>query len=243
MLFIINKKLRASPHMMKPDRNKEMIMLAGGILTPLIFLKLIELDEFDIERHEDIDYINSIMRDSNLIKKVLGEIEMTSSFHDEFIDLAKYSVQQNKKNSAIILIATAIEHKLNYFYRCIYKSKSLHEDDITKKIRYKNFYEKTEELMLDATGTSFPTSLRDKLRNIANLRNDLVHHKYHFKKVIGDSSDYFPKNEVNEINFTDTFDLLNDLEEYTNNLLNEKIEARQLALKASFTYENQAKIK
>ena len=225
--------------MMKPDSYKEMIMLAGGILTPLIFMKLIELD---IEKKEDIDYINSIMKDSYLIKKVLSEIEMTSSIHDEFIDLAKYSVQQNKKNSAIILIATAIEHKLNHFYRCIYKSKNLHEDDITKKIKV-TFYRKTESLMLDATGTTFPILLRDNLRNIVDIRNNLVHYKYNFKKIIGDSADYFPKNEVDEINFTDTFDALNDLEEYTNNLLNEKIEARQVALKASFTYANQAKIK
>ena len=132
---------------MNSEEYKEKLLDAGDSIMPHLFQKLIENGKFDIEKKCEINYIKSILQDSSILRETLSEIRLSITIYKEFIELAKHSVEINKISSAIILLATTIEHQFNFFYgeifinltwtsrmfsfSCLESLRKSHQDSIT----------------------------------------------------------------------------------------------------------------
>jgi hypothetical protein len=93
-----------------------------------------------------------------------------------FLKNAKYAVENDDREVAIVLISTVIEHRLNMCVNDMLEDKGLSADDAEKAIGNRNIDDKIGWLM-KILGNEFPDGIKRQILKITNLRNAIVHFK------------------------------------------------------------------
>ena len=108
--------------------------------VPSILIQLLMHGNIDKEKISDSEYLWSKVKYER--SNLASDIFCIVTFHEEFLEVAKKSLDEGKNEAAIVLIATAIEHVLNINYRQIMKFRRFSDEDITKIIKNNNFEDK-----------------------------------------------------------------------------------------------------
>ncbi len=158
--------------------NQKMILQAVQVLLerifPLLIQQLLTQGKLDKERLNDLDYVRSIVfENSDLIESLkIGYI-----IDEDFINSAHEAIEADRKSVAIVLVATAIEHKLNAFYRSVLETYfGLSNKETTEAIR-SSFHTKLGWLMTLVSGSPISEELNKKIKKVIELRNGFVHYK------------------------------------------------------------------
>ncbi len=193
---------------------------------PLILEKLLAKGLIDINRIDDHKYLNKIIRQSIEAPELAVEkgnqeyivegIELTVTFHQDFIEIAEYAIENGKLCVAVILLATTIEHILNIYLRIILSNRGLPSEEITRTIRRSNFHSKIEEFISISDKSSFPENVQEQVKQLIRIRNAIVHYKA-VPLEIGNNgenkgSEGYIEEEIEKLNFDKLLKLPNQLE-------------------------------
>jgi hypothetical protein len=143
--------------------------------VPSILIQLLINGKIDQGKISDSKYLWSKVKNER--SDLVSEIFYIVSFHEEFLEVAKDSLDNGKNEVAIVLIATAIEHVLNINYRQIMKFRRFSDENITLIIKNNNFEDKIGWLMSLFFEKDLEPELRKNIRKIIEIRNAIVHYK------------------------------------------------------------------
>jgi len=145
-------------------------------VLPAMICNLLEDGTLDSARVSDRDYVWAVLqKEVHSLLEVMGDVG-GSITHD--IDRsARDLLGANKHEAAVILFATAIEHRLNIFYRLSLAFSGLSDEQITEIIRTTNLNAKTGWLLFLVAKYELKEDLRKQLVELIELRNQLVHFK------------------------------------------------------------------
>lgn len=142
---------------------------------PSILIQLLMHRNIDKEKISDSEYLWSKVKDER--SNLASDIFYIVVFHEQFLEVAKKSLDEGKNEVAIVLIATAIEHVLNINYRQIMKFRGFSDEDITKIIKNNNFEDKIGWLMSLIFEKDLGPELRKNINKIIEIRNAIIHYK------------------------------------------------------------------
>jgi hypothetical protein len=226
---------------MSEEEVRKCCIAIAGRFMPDILLALLAKQKIDRDRIGDREYVWSVVLE-NL--DMLEEWEAVHVIDEEFIASAKEAAGCGRISVALVLIATAIEHKLNLFYREILEWKcGLGRDDATQVIR-NNADIKIGWLFNLVIGKDMSEELKKRIRQINQWRNSLVHYKA-VPLHINDTSNVRDRIlcEVRETGVEKVLNLPMDLEEELTKVRLEVIallEESQKLAEAMLSEENQS---
>jgi len=159
------------------ENNPELQEIAHKVVygvMPGIIESLLLSNELDKTRVDDIEYVWSVVIE-NL--DLIEFVHRSSRIDQEIIESAKDAANLGRICVTVILIATALEHSLNLFYRDVLQKRfELSSDDATEAIR-SNLSTKLGWLLQIVTKSGLSAELCKRIRKIADLRNAFVHYK------------------------------------------------------------------
>lgn len=143
-------------------------------LMPTILENLILDGKFDKSRIHDVNYIwLTVMQNLDVIEKIRRSVRIDN----ELMDSARDAAKQNRITVVVILVATAIEHHLNMFFRdTLEGSYELSDKEVTEAIR-SNTNAKLGWLFKIVSEKDMANDLEKRIRQIIELRNGFVHYK------------------------------------------------------------------
>ncbi len=171
-------------------------------LVPGILIQLLINGKIDNEKMSDSNYLWSKV--INERKDISSDIFYIVDFHDDFLEVARHSMDNGKKEVAIVLIATTIEHVLNMNYRQIMRVSGFLDQDSTKVIKNNNFEDKTSWLMSLIFKKDLEPELRKNIKIIIDIRNAIVHYKampFTLKDEYLADSHRIIKNQIDNLDF------------------------------------------
>jgi hypothetical protein len=142
-------------------------------IAPSIIIQLILKGEIEKSKIHDREYILSKIRGGKLNRDTFFIV----SIHDDFLEFARNAIESDNQMIAIVLVATAIEHLLNIYYRQVMLVGGISGEDITKIIRASNFEAKMGWLMSIIFKIELEQELKRKIMRVIELRNSIVHYK------------------------------------------------------------------
>ena len=145
-----------------------------SLVIALIRQGLIEAEDVDLNNQDKLKAAFKASIEDGVFEKLLEEIVVSTKFGDEFLEVAKHAKSRGANYASIVLIATTIEHELNYYYR---SNMVLSRPEITQAIRQTSLQAKTGWLFHLVSSEDFPEDLRRDILKIADLRNSIVHYK------------------------------------------------------------------
>ena len=86
--------------------------------VPLVLVVLREMFSRGLiapERVNDPDYLWPVILKN--FDEIVPDVEMATAIHDSFLDVAEFAIDADEPAVAVVLVATAIEHILNIYYR------------------------------------------------------------------------------------------------------------------------------
>jgi HEPN domain-containing protein len=200
-------------------------------LLPGFVFRLLQLGRIDKERSGDPEYLWSVLLDDANIRDIAQEYEFVIRIDDQFLDMAKEAIDSNKHAVAVVLIATAVEHLVNIFYRMLGDHKGLSPEVITQVIRTHNIHTKISWLMSLTVQRELSQELKSRINNLIELRNALIHYKaIPSRWIIGYEGSY--QKIIRALKNTDFGDLLalpHDLENAIVSILDDLFPERQVA--------------
>jgi hypothetical protein len=143
-------------------------------LMPTIIFSLLSAQKIDKNRTADPEYLWSVVLDNG---NMFNDWHAVHAIDEEYVVAAKEAAGVGRILVAVVLIATAVEHKINVFFRMLLHEKcGLDCDEVTQAIRT-NLESKIGWLFLLASGEEFPDELRKRIHQLQQWRNSLVHYK------------------------------------------------------------------
>lgn len=156
-----------------PELQKAVIVLADKIM-PYVIEELLLSGKLDKNRVEDIKYVSSVVM-QNL--DVLENLRGSSRIDSQIMESARDAAELGRAIVVVILVATAIEHRLNKFFRDVLEKRSgLSSDEATEAIR-SNISTKLGWLLQLVARDGLSDNLHKRIRQIMDLRNAFVHYK------------------------------------------------------------------
>jgi hypothetical protein len=132
---------------------------------------------------------------------------------DQFLESAKEAAQLGRIPVAVVLVATAIEHRLNIFYRDVLEDYSgLSINETTEAIR-SNAATKLGWLFHLVTSKEIPDELFRQIKQVFDLRNAFVHYKSIMVSWNEKEKSAELIEKVNEIGLQNILDLPDKVEE------------------------------
>jgi hypothetical protein len=169
-----------------PKERKEILRRT---LPPIVEM-LLRQEKIDKERLKDKEYLMDIIHENS---EMVEDLRGYTTLDDGFLQTAIDSVNSGKLLVPIVLVATAIEHQFNMFYRDILEAISgLDEQEATEAIR-SNLHVKTGWLMKLATGQGLSKELKNQIKQISDLRNAIVHYKARSAHIDDDENNEYNK--------------------------------------------------
>jgi hypothetical protein len=156
-----------------PELQEAMMQLAESML-PFILSELFLQGKIDENRIDDLKYVWSVvMQNIDIVENLRG----SNRIDEQLLESAKDAAQVDRIPVVVILVATAIEHRLNMFYREALENYSgLSSDESTEAIK-SNATTKLGWLLHLVSGYKISDELLKKIRIILDLRNAFVHYK------------------------------------------------------------------
>lgn len=111
------------------------------------------------------------------LNRSLKTFKLYVEIHQSFLKQAEQSWKKGDKQIAIVLLAVAIEHRLNHYARDAFSEKGLKDLEITNIIRSVNTDNKLTWLMSLSGGKAMPDKIRCRIKRIFDIRNAIVHYK------------------------------------------------------------------
>lgn len=141
-----------------------------------ILRTLIYEGKLDKCRLDDRDYLHNSL--DTHFDAVFGRLRPVIDVHDEFLASAREAVAANKIQVAVVLLAVAVEQNVNTFYRfALDFNRDLCESDNTEIVRNNNIRPKLGWLMLLVSECALDADLRNRILQLMELRNQIVHYK------------------------------------------------------------------
>jgi len=140
-----------------------------------IVLRMLKNNLIDLGKTQDRIYLWGVVKEN--VREMAYGVEIFTVLHQDFIDVAEYCIENGKEHTAIILIATSIEHIMNMFYRNLLPYKGVSETQITDIVKKSNLDAKLGWLMNVTSNASLPDNLLAQIREVSELRNAIVHYK------------------------------------------------------------------
>jgi hypothetical protein len=130
-------------------------------------------------RLADHEYVWSKVRTNSV--SILEEMGVIAEPYADLVNFARTAIENGKREAAILLIATAIEQRLNVFYRYALIARNLltnllTEDEICDIIR-SNLPPKTSWLLALISGHRLSDEIRTQITTVSEIRNQIVHFK------------------------------------------------------------------
>ncbi|HXF40951.1 MAG TPA: hypothetical protein VN687_14635 [Blastocatellia bacterium] len=189
-------------------------MILKSVLPPII-CSLLDDGALDTDRLSDREYVWAVLRkDLHSILEVMGEVG--GQITHEIVRCARDLLDVNKREAAVILLATAIEHRLNIFYRLSLGLKGLSDEQITEIIRSTNLNAKTGWLLVLVAKYELKEGLRKQVSELIEIRNQLVHFKAVPSKNLDDQmsgSHNLVKERIGSLNAVELARIPDELEE------------------------------
>jgi hypothetical protein len=143
-------------------------------LLPSVLATLLEEGKIAEDRLDEPGYLKSILAAN---PEIFQGLALCEKIYDDFTDFARIALEEGRTSVAVVLVATAMEHILNWFYRDVLESEGgLTSKEATEVIR-SNINTKIGWLLILVTRYELPDDIRSKLAKIFDLRNSLVHYK------------------------------------------------------------------
>jgi len=144
-------------------------------VMPDILYALLAEEKIDKDRVGDRDYVWSVIME-NL--DIIEDFEAIHLIDDEFIASARDAAESGRMFVTLVLIAIAVEHNLNDFYRCVLEHKChMSRDEATQAIRRNDAESKIGWFYSLVSGRELPEELIMRIRQVHQWRNSLVHYK------------------------------------------------------------------
>jgi len=184
----------------------------------------------DLEKAQDRTYLWKVVNDHR--DRIIPHLRLIVVLQDEFIQVAKYCVKAKKKATAIILSAVAIEHVINIFYRELLEHKSISEEEITEIIKRTNIDAKLGWLLLITSEISLPADLMKDIKEIIELRNAIIHHKYVAQSSLDENNGSLDaiKPRIEQMDSKKIITIPDELEKIFTTYLNKIDKNREIAL-------------
>ena len=150
--------------------------------------------------------------------------------HEDFAESAEDAIAADRPEVAVVLVATAVEHILNEFYREVLAPR-LSDEVITEVLRSK-LHVKLGWLMTLAVGRSIPSGLGNRIKRLADLRNAFVHHKcvpFKLGNPVGESYYHRLVKQVRDLGLESLHSIPRDLQNELEAILEEVDSDYQLA--------------
>jgi hypothetical protein len=123
-------------------------------------------------------------QDRRSILTIVGEnccsdagFELHVEVHREFIESAKKAIKSRHPAAAVLMIATAIEGLINYYFRELLCFKKIPHSEITEAIRGINLKKKLLWMRSLSPCFNLPKDVEDEIDGLIALRNDIAHYK------------------------------------------------------------------
>ena len=156
-----------------PKLRKAVLDLAGVVL-PYVIEELLLTGKLDKSRVNDLKYVSTVIQ-QNL--DVVRNLRSSKRIDSEIMESAKDAAKLGRTMVVVILVATAIEHRLNKFFRDVLERRAgLSSDDATEAIR-SNINTKLGWLLQLVARSGLPDPLYKRIKQIMDLRNAFVHYK------------------------------------------------------------------
>lgn len=216
------------------DAVQQKLLELGDFMMPHLIYYLLQSKKAEPNKIFDVDYLHTLWK-SGAIADAVYHVSPIDILGEEFIDSARDALNKDRRLTAVILIATAIEHKINVFYRFSLSTK-LPEHMVTDIIR-SSFYAKSNWLMLLTNEVEIPEDLNKRLRLLMETRNSIVHYKA--------NSDW-PKptllqnnfeRQLQEIISDNLLELPNELEVFLDSVVDKNDPYRKMAFNAWETFK------
>jgi hypothetical protein len=200
-----------------------------------ILLKMLNNNLIDLEKADDPMYLWGVAGEKML--------EITPEFfillHKDFLEVAQYCVENDKQPTAIILVATAIEHVTNIFYRSLLSHKGLPDAQITEIVKRNNIEAKLGWLLTVTSNATLPDYLLNNIKEIIELRNALVHYKAIPEKWDVKSGSWENiKPKIDKIDYEQLLDIPDELDYALMEILEDIDPSRKIARKLWHTMIN-----
>lgn len=192
-----------------PEGAREYFSKLIDQLKPSLLQMLLLDEKLDRSRLSDISYVKAVL-DENF-EELIKEVEIRISLENDLLLSAKEAIQADRPEVAIILMATAIEHKLNEFLRDVLQVR-LPDEVITEAVR-SNMPAKMGWLMILASEHNISDELRTKIQKITRLRNNIVHYKSVPKSLIYEKNPFATVNGIESLDRDSLLKILDDLED------------------------------
>ena len=163
-----------SDYAIPTDVTQKKLLEFGDFMMPHLIYSLLQSKVAEPDRILDVDYLQDLWI-SGAVTDAVYRVVPINILDKEFIDSAKEALDKDRKLAAIILIATAIEHRINVFYR-LFLGARLPDHMITDIIR-SSFHAKSNWLMILASEVEIPENLNKRLKLLIDTRNSIIHYK------------------------------------------------------------------
>ena len=172
---------------------------------------LLENKLIDLERASDPKYLRTILHNNkDFIMSQFVEDGVGLRLDGNFLKNAKYAVENDDREVAIVLISTVIEHRLNMCVNDMLEDRGLSADDAEKAIGNRNIDDKIGWLM-KILGNEFPDGIKRQIVKTTNLRNAIVHFKPRRWLSSIDSPTEMQK-VIQQLDFDEVFRCVDELE-------------------------------
>lgn len=112
------------------------------------------------------------------IKYALRHTQVGVELHSDFLKSAHSHWKEGRREIAIVLFATAIEHLINQYYRDALDAQGLPEAEVTTAIRSCSNDAKLSWLLSLSGAERMRPSTEKRIRKIFEIRNAIVHYKF-----------------------------------------------------------------
>lgn len=195
----------------RPEADREIFNDGLEATIAAILSRLFLSHKIDENRIDDLEYVwGLVITNLDLLEKMPAVREQLD---DQFLESAKEAAQSGRIPVAVVLVATAIEHRLNVFYRDVLEDYSgLSVNETTEAIR-SNTATKLGWLFRLVAGKEIPDELFRQIKQVFDLRNAFVHYKSIMVTFNEKEKSTELIEKVNEIGIQNILDLPDKVEE------------------------------
>ena len=198
-----------------PDVTKQL----REMMFPQILYSLLKTGDLDRERLDDYEYVWSII-DSHLDSMITNEMKVIVHLEGGFLEFARHAFVANKPEVAIVLVATAIEHTVNAFFRDLLDLQQIPEYLIVEILKNNNIRDKLGWLLFLLTRQEIRQGLRNRILHLFDVRNAIVHMKFRSRELgtIKSGELRYPISDVRDMDIDEVVSLVSDVEQELNNI-------------------------
>lgn len=150
---------------------KELTELLSATFVPVLIEILIAERQVSRSKMLNSDYMHSVLQlNQCLIRRIIGRARLLIAVGDDVTDVFHLPVAAGRRLSAVLFLATAIEHVVNYLYNDLLSR----EDEDPAEIITTPFIDKLNWVLLLLSPCTLPEDLLQQIRMVVELKNTVA---------------------------------------------------------------------